>query len=162
MVRITRARLEDINQITQVLRDTWIATYGSFLSAETIEKITSVGHDPNQLAIEIEDLQSYFGVATCQNDLVIGLVTVRLVEPEVVMIDRLYVHPYAQRQGIGEALLQASLTAFPNARRARLEVEARNSIGRAFWRKQGFKDEVEQLAYVGDEVLEVVVMVRTL
>jgi ribosomal protein S18 acetylase RimI-like enzyme len=162
MYRIERAQVENVAAIKQVLSETWVATYGPFLSPETIERVTLVWHDPKRLAIQIEDPQYFFGVAKSPEDTVVGLVCARLIDDEVLMINRLYVHPNTQRQGIGEALLQASITAFPNVRRARLEVERRNHIGYAFWRKQGFKDGPLKKEHVGQEVLEVVEMEKPL
>ena len=154
MSGIEPATLEDIQQIKQVLRDAWVATYQPFLSLAAIEIVTSKWHDPGLLATEIEDPEYFSGVARSQENEIVGVVSAALVEEGVLMIHRLYVHPNAQRQGIGDALLQASIAAFPTARRIRIEVATRNHIGRSFWRKQGFTEVLAKEAVVGDEVLE--------
>ena len=52
---------------------------------------------------------------------------------------RLYVHPNHQRAGIGGALLERVLAAFPKADRIRLEVEPANAKALAFYEAKGFK-----------------------
>lgn len=78
------------------------------------------------------------------------------------MLYRLYVHPAYQRQGIGEKLLQAGRTAFPDASSMRLEVEAQNHIGRSFYRKQGFRELGTKAEHVGTERIAVIELEQAL
>ncbi len=51
-IRIERARLDDVPEVQKGLSETWRATYSSFLSEATINKVTSVWHRPDRLAVE--------------------------------------------------------------------------------------------------------------
>jgi len=78
----------------------------------------------------------------------------------VVEIARLYVRPGAQRRGTGGRLLAAALAAFPGRTRARLEVEAQNPKGRAFYAKEGFVVVGERSVEVSGASLRLIVMER--
>jgi ribosomal protein S18 acetylase RimI-like enzyme len=68
------------------------------------------------------------------------------------------VRPGAQRRGTGGRLLAAALAAFPDRARARLEVEAQNAKGRAFYAKAGFVAVGERSVEVSGTPLRLIVM----
>jgi ribosomal protein S18 acetylase RimI-like enzyme len=140
MIIIEKATLEDISEVKQLLSYTWKDTYGSFLEAQTIEKVTTVWHHPEALKSQAEDPDTYFAVAKDENRKIVGLITVGRIDKKRVHMARLYVHPEAQRQGIGHQLLTAALKAFPNTEVVRLEVEEKNRKGVSFYNKQGFRE----------------------
>ncbi|HYR39221.1 MAG TPA: N-acetyltransferase [Methylomirabilota bacterium] len=158
MARIERATLADVPDVKRVLSETWTATYGSFLSAEAIQQVTSVWHAPDRLARQAGNPQVFLGVARLDGPSIVGMVTVRHRDTGTVMVDRLYVLPIHQRQGVGDALLRAGLAAFPGSRRARLDVEEQNRIGRTFWQKQGSSEVGRRVERVAGAVLEMVEM----
>lgn len=162
MVKIERARVEEAQEIKQVLSETWVDTYGPFLSQETIRKVTSAWHDPKLLASQIQDPEIFFGVAKDESDRILGLVTARKRGVDTVAIFRLYVHPQHQRKGIGSRLLEESVLAFSGARRIQLEIEEQNHKGLAFYFKQGFKEIGRKEERVEDEVLKVIEMEKRL
>lgn len=138
MITVLRAKVDEVQQIKQVLSETWIDTYGPFLPLEVIQKVTSLWHSPETLAAEIENERILFDVAKDEHGAILGLLTAGRPNDEVVYIARLYVLPGHQRQGIGGKLLDACTAAFPGVRTLRLEVEAQNEKGLSFYRKQGF------------------------
>ena len=162
MVKIERARVEEAQEIKQVLSETWVDTYGPFLSQETIRKVTSAWHDPKLLASQIKDPGIFFGVAKDENDRILGLVTARKRDTDTVVIFRLYVHPQHQRKGIGSRLLEEAALAFSGARRIQLEIEEQNHKGLAFYLKQGFTEIGRKEERVEDEVLKVIEMEKRL
>jgi ribosomal protein S18 acetylase RimI-like enzyme len=162
MITVQRANLENVQEIKQVLSETWIDTYGSFLSQETIKQVTTVWHDPGRLAAQIQNPEIYFGVAKDETGTILGLVTARKQEADTVVIDRLYVSPPYQRKGIGRELLEESNLAFPGTSRLLLEVEEQNEKGLSFYRKQGFKEISRREQRVGDEALMVIEMEKHL
>ena len=162
MVKIERAKVEEAQEIKQVLSETWVDTYGLFLSQETIRKVTSAWHDPKLLTLQIQDPGIFFGVAEDENDRILGLVTARKRGTDTVVISRLYVHPQHQRKGIGSRLLEESVLAFSGVRRIQLEIEEQNHKGLAFYLKQGFKEIGRKEERIEDEVLKVIEMEKRL
>ena len=140
MITIQPAEVEEVQEIKQVLSETWIDTYISFLPVDVIHKITSLWHTPEGLAAEIEDERVCFSVAKNEHGVILGLVTAGRPTDEVVYIARLYVLPGHQRQGIGTRLMDACVAAFPGTGTLRLEVEEQNEKGLSFYRKQGFRE----------------------
>ena len=161
-VTIHRAQPDDIPEAKQLLSETWIDTYGSYLSERAIQRVTSVWHDPKRLAAEAQHPQIYFAIAKEASGQIIGLTTVRQLDDEVIFMSRLYVHPTYQRKGIGAQLLHAAIEAFPGAKRLRLEVEAQNRKGRAFYRKHAFHEIGTRSISIEDDVLDGLVMERAL
>ena len=156
--RVRRATEADIPGIRAVLGETWRDTYGAFLPLEAIERATAAWHPPRVLAAELARANTFMGVAEDETG-VVGMVTARG-RPEVVEIARLYVRPGAQRRGTGGRLLAAALAAFPGRARARLEVEAQNRKGRAFYAKAGFVAVGERSVEVSGTPLRLIVMER--
>ena len=128
-----------MQEIKQVLSDTWIETYGPFLPIDVIQKVTSLWHSPATLAAEIKNESVFFNVAKNEQGEITGLLTANRPSDAVIYIARLYVLPGHQRQGIGGKLLDACVAAFPGAEILRLEVEEQNEKGLLFYRKQGFR-----------------------
>ena len=140
MITVQPATVEEVKEIKRVLSETWIDTYGPFLPAEVIQKVTTLWHRPERLAAEIENPGVFFTVAKDEYNTVLGLVTAGQPDDEVVSVGRLYVTPSHQRRGIGGKLLNACIAAFPDVQRLRLEVEAQNEKGLSFYRNQGFRE----------------------
>lgn len=140
VITVQPAKVDDIQQIKRVLSETWIDTYHTFLPLEVIHKITELWHKAETLAAEIETESVYFALARDESNDILGLLSAARRDDENVSIGRLYVLPAHQRRGIGAQLLDACIAAYPGVRQLRLEVEAENAKGLAFYRKQGFTE----------------------
>jgi ribosomal protein S18 acetylase RimI-like enzyme len=158
---IERAKPQDVDLIKQVLSETWIDTYAPYVSRSTIDHVTTHWHDPQLLRMQIEKAGDYFAVAR-EGAEIVGLITVIVVTPEELYLQRLYIHPRHQRQGIGTALLSAAIAEYPAATTIRLEVEQRNAKGLSYWRKQHFVEVATRSERIGMESMQVVVMERRL
>ena len=156
------ANVEEVQEIKQVLSETWIDTYSSFLPLEVIYKITTLWHSPEGLAAEIEDERVCFSVAKDEHGAILGLVTAGRPSGDILCIGRLYVLPGHQRQGIGSKLLEACTAAFPGVRTLRLEVETQNEKGLSFYRKQGFRESSRKVEELEGILLTVVEMEKKL
>ena len=162
LITVQPAEVDEVQEIKQVLSETWIDTYGPFLSVEVIQKVTTLWHSPETLAAEIENERVFFHVAKDQQGSIVGLLTAGRPSDDIVNIGRLYVLPGNQRQGIGGKLLDACMAAFPEAQKLVLEVEAQNEKGMAFYRKQGFEEVSRKEEKIEETTLEVVEMERQL
>ncbi len=152
----------EVQEIKQVLSETWIDTYGPFLPLEVIQKITSLWHSPETLGAEIKNERVFFNVARNEQGEIVGLLTAGRPSEDTVVIGRLYVLPGHQRQGIGGKLLDACTAAFPGVRTLRLEVEAQNEKGMAFYRKLGFRENSRKVEELEEMSLTVVEMEKKL
>lgn len=123
-------------------------------------RATAVWHAPDVLANELARATTFTGVAEDASGIV-GMVTAHA-RSGWVEIARLYVRPAAQRRGLGGRLLAAALAAFPGRCSARLEVEAQNPKGRAFYVKEGFVATGERTIEAFGSQLRLVVMERGL
>ena len=162
MITVQPARIEEVPEIKQVLSETWIDTYGPFLPADVIQRVTALWHKPETLATEIENPRVYFGLAKDERNAILGLVTAGRQSEEIVNVARLYVRPAYQRQGIGGKLLNACIAAFPGVQRLHLEVEAQNEKGLSFYRKQGFREMLRKEEAIEDITLMVIEMEKQL
>jgi ribosomal protein S18 acetylase RimI-like enzyme len=162
MITIGKVTIKDIPEVKQLLSYTWKDTYGSFLSAKTIEKVTTVWHHPEALKSQAENPDIYFAVAKDENSRIVGLVTVGRIDKKGVHMGRLYVHPDVQRQGIGSQLFTAALKAFPNAQVMRLEVEEENKKGVSFYYKLGFREVEVKIDDIDGEEMRGIVMEKML
>lgn len=158
MITIHKVKLEEISEVKELLSHTWKDTYGSFLSSETIDKIISSWHDPKLLANQAQNPDIFFGVAKNEKGEIVGLVTVRKIDNETLMMYRLYVHRDYQRQGIGKKLMNEAINIFPQTKKLRLEVEEQNNKGLSFYLKQGFKEVERKDNKVENETMKVIVM----
>lgn len=161
MLSIQRATVEDLDLVKDLLRQTWMDTYASYMSRATIEQVTTLWHNRELLRSQIEKPGDYFAVAK-QDGRIVGLITVIVVGLKDLYLPRLYVHPEHQRKGIGTRLLQAALAQYPDAMVVRLQVEQQNAKGLSYWRKQGFVEVGTNVEQIGTDRMEVVSMERRL
>ena len=157
MITIEPAAAKEVAEIKQVLSETWKDTYSSFLPVDVIHEITTLWHSPEGLAAEIENPRVLFSVAKDEQGTIVGLLTAGRPSEDIVSIGRLYVLPGHQRQGIGGKLLDDCVARLSGVRTLRLEVEAQNEKGMAFYQKQGFREisrKEEELVGVSLTVVE--------
>jgi ribosomal protein S18 acetylase RimI-like enzyme len=139
---IRPARTEDLPEIRDVLVRTWHATYDEWLGVGKVTEMTGRWHSLEALGRQLDEVLSQperraFLVAELNGD-IIATASGHLAIDEQVEVNRIYILPEYQRGGLGRRLLHKTLAAFPDARRARLEVEPRNAQALAFYRRQGF------------------------
>ena len=162
MITIHKVQQADIPEVKYVLSHTWKDTYGSFLSEKTIDKVTTIWHDPEALASQAQHPDTYFAIAKDTSGKIVGLITVRKIDDKAIFMNRLYIHPDHQRQGIGSKLYELAIKNFPTAKVMRLEVEEENKKGLSFYRKQGFGEVERKIDEIEGETLKTIVMEKTL
>lgn len=137
-VTIRSARRADLPVVSALLATIWHATYDVIYGPERVAAITARWHDVDTLARGLDRADATFLVAVDAASRVVGTAAFHRVEQGVLMLDRLYVDPAAQRAGIGSALLDAGLATFPDAATVRLEVEPANARAIAYYERRGF------------------------
>jgi ribosomal protein S18 acetylase RimI-like enzyme len=136
---IRSARADDLAAVRALLVETWHDTYDSILGATRVTMVTDDRHSLANLGRETHRGDHAFLVGVVEGNIE-GTASATLGEGQTLTIERLYVRPARQRQGSGSALLDACLAQFPQALRIRLEVEAENIKGRAFYARHGFTE----------------------
>ena len=138
LIHIRQARSDDLADVRDLLVETWHDTYDALLGAETVIRITDEWHSVESLSRQLDLPNTCFLVAE-QKGRIVGHVFANARELPVLVLARLYVRPHCQRRGIGKALLDAAAATYPDARFIRLEVEAGNPKGIAFYRREKFQ-----------------------
>lgn len=162
MVVIEPAKASDVQEIKQVLSQTWINTYGPFLSHTTIQKVTDVWHAPELLEAQVKNSDIFFRLAKDESGIILGLITAQQYDEDTLIVARLYVRPQSQRQGIGSKLLNDTMSIYSHAKKFQLAVEAQNEKGISFYRKQGFDEVGRSVEKIEGETLEVIHMEKNL
>ncbi|MEX6507915.1 N-acetyltransferase family protein [Jiella sp. M17.18] len=148
---VRTAGTRDLKAISDLLAETWHATYDPIFGSERVSEITGSWHSVEALRPRVSRLNTEFLVADDGERL--GGVAFAAFEAErkLVVLHQLYVHPEQQRQGIGAELLGEIESAFPGAERIRLEVEEANEAAIAFYRGAGFGPVGTAVAAGGDQ-----------
>jgi len=136
---IKKASPSDVLEIKQLLVYVWEITFHSLLSPYTIKKVTSVCYDEALLAAQINDPSITFLVAVDESGKILGAANAREDEDRVVILNRLYVHPSCQKNGVGTKLLNEIVKGFPIAEKILLEVVANNIDSINFYLNYGFQ-----------------------
>jgi len=137
-IRIRPAKGGDVPAVRALLVETWHDTYDGLIGAGKVTEITDSWHSLPNLTHQLSVPDSSFLVADDQGAIV-GHAFANAQRPPALFLTRLYVLPTQQRRGIGKSLLQAAIARHPACEVVRLEVEADNAKGLAFYRREGFE-----------------------
>lgn len=159
---ISSALPEDSAAVARLLRESWRDTYGTYLTEETLAEVAGSWHTPQRLLGEIGAAHILFLVARHPREGALALATALPIDERSVLLSRLYVRPDRQGQGIGRRLLYEVIAAFPTHRRLRLEVGEENVRGRAFYKREGFRQVATRRQTIGNETLRLIVMEKIL
>ena len=135
---IRRCTPDDLPAVHVLLAQTWHATYDRWYGGEKMREITATWHAPERLAEQVDQPGSVFLVAA-DPDEIVATAFAHDVGESGVEIGRLYVSPSHQNSGIGAALLDTLICAFPSADRFLLDVEPRHAGAIRFYRRHGFR-----------------------
>jgi ribosomal protein S18 acetylase RimI-like enzyme len=127
----------DLSQVRELLVRTWHATYDAIYGPAKVTEITDRWHAIDQLQRQLRAPLSLFLVAE-EGGSLIGTSKASGKADGGLRLDRLYVDPAAQGQGVGSMLLAATLDAYPFAKSIELEVEPKNHGALDFYRRRGF------------------------
>ena len=162
-IKIVGATAADANDIAGLLRASWAATYGSFLTPDDLSTVSREWHHPDIVRRQISDPNVLFLVARTDTGILVGIATAMASgDGAILSMLRLYVLPDYQGQGIGSQLFNGAVAAFPKARQIQLQVAEGNPSGLSFWTKRGFRACGHDEARVGDTTLALISMERTL
>ena len=135
---IRRLAADEIEAVSALARVVWQATYPPLISQAQIDTMLAERYAPDCIRSQLDDTRQAWWVAY-RNRTLTGFAHALLDEHDC-KLDKLYVHPNSQRQGIGAALEQAveDWGRQYQVRRLRLQVNRGNKHAIAAYRKYGF------------------------
>jgi GNAT superfamily N-acetyltransferase len=139
MTEVRRLEKYEVDAVSALARVVWQATYPALISQAQIDFMLADRYTAERIHAQLDDPRHAWWVAQ-HNQTLLGFAHASLDGADC-KLDKLYVHPDSQRQGIGRTLLatvQDWARALP-ARRLWLQVNRGNSQAIAAYQKQGFR-----------------------
>lgn len=136
--QLHRMTLDDVDAVSALARVVWQATYPALISQAQIDVMLDDRYAANQIRPQLDDPAHVWWVAQQQQKL-IGFAHA-IVNGTDCKLDKLYVHPDTQRQGIGNRLFQ-SVKQWAQQRQAHrlwLQVNRGNAQAIAAYLEYGF------------------------
>jgi ribosomal protein S18 acetylase RimI-like enzyme len=137
-LQIRRLQADDIDAVSALARTVWQATYPSLITQAQIDSMLAERYSAACIHPQLDDPRHAWWVAQLEQTLA-GFAHASL-EGTGCKLDKLYVHPDRQRQGIGRALLLAvqHWARQQKARRLWLQVNRGNTRAITAYEKYGF------------------------
>ena len=157
MFNIISAKETDVDEIRQLLCKVWTDTFHGILSEHIVAEIPLTAYDSQLLKSQLQNPSIQFLIAKSTNDKIVGVINAKQDEG-VLYINRLYVDPDFQSQGIGIRLIDEMTDKFPSAKKTVLEVVEKNTRSIKFYLKNGFSIIGKNKSQIGDNVLDVLVL----
>ena len=99
------AEISDSDEISKLLKVTWLHTYSRFMPLQLIEAISGQWHTPELIKQIIKNSQAVVWVGVYENRIT-GVFSAQLIKDKDYYLNQLYVHPDFQGLGLGSLLLK--------------------------------------------------------
>ncbi|MFC0561541.1 GNAT family N-acetyltransferase [Halalkalibacter alkalisediminis] len=130
-------RHEDTEQVQDVAKTSWNATYEGIIPLEVQENFLKLAYNDEKMKQRLE--RSFIFVAEF-NGRVIGFANFSPVRDNgKVKLAAIYLYPEYQEKGIGSALLRQGIKDLDGIKEIYINVEKDNKIGKAFYDAKSFK-----------------------
>lgn len=156
---IRSARIADVPRLRQLGILGWETTYSDFIRPENrAAYLSSPFWSDRTLSLVVVDPADIALVGESPADGVVGFITVEPYRPDSTRLEltRFYVHPDWRRSGLGSDLLAHALQRIDRGTVPELMVNvfARNTVGRSFYERAGFRLVEIVPVTVGDQIDE--------
>jgi ribosomal protein S18 acetylase RimI-like enzyme len=159
MVRVEHATIADYDAIWRVMSETWEVTYSRHFTPEQLIEARRVWLDALPLESALVDPGLLFLLAWDESTL-LGFVAARALTSGDLYVLRLYVLPAYHRRGLGTLLMKSVIASYPDAQTIRLDVDAGNEKGLAFWTNHGFRETGRKQARVTGVTISLIEMAK--
>jgi ribosomal protein S18 acetylase RimI-like enzyme len=140
MFFVRTAAERDLAKVSELLSETWHATYDALYGAEKVSEIAARWHSVTALKARLERKDSEFVVADDGKALAgMGYAAMAKDRPKTAILHQLYVLPQYQREGIGRDMFAELETCFPDAEKMQLHIEKDNLPAVSFYERLGFE-----------------------
>ena len=153
----------DVEPLCSLAREIWRAHYPPIIGEAQTEYMLAQRYQREIVEAEL-DREDIRWVVAHEGERMVGFASFHVQESGELKIDKLYVHPGRQRQGIGGALIEQACEVAQSRGSASvvLAVNKRNHSAIAAYRKHGFEIREAVVKDIGDGfVMDDYVMVRT-
>jgi diamine N-acetyltransferase len=160
---ILEATLHDVEPLCSLAREIWRAHYPPIIGEAQTEYMLAQRYEPAIVEAELDRDDIRWAVAR-EGERMVGFASFHVQDRGELRIDKLYVHPARQRQGIGGALIEHACEVAQSLGSASvvLAVNKRNHTAIAAYRKHGFEIRDAVVKDIGEGfVMDDYVMVRT-
>ena len=139
MTEIRLLAPHEVEAVSALARVVWQATYPALISQAQIDFMLADRYAAERIHAQLDDPRYAWWVAQ-QDQRLAGFAHASM-DGVYCKLDKLYVHPDSQRQGIGRALLATAQdwARAQHARRLWLQVNRGNTQAIAAYQKQGFR-----------------------
>lgn len=128
---------EDIQQVQEVAKKSWNATYEGIIPLEVQEKFLNAAYNDERMKQRLE--RSFIFVAEVDGN-IIGFANFSPVSDEgKAELGAIYLYPEYQGKGIGSTLLQQGINDLDGIKEIYINVEKDNQIGKNFYDAKGFQ-----------------------
>lgn len=147
---LQRLSAEEIDAVTALARVVWQATYPPLISQAQIDAMLADRYAPARIREQLDDPRHAWWVAR-QDPMLVGFAHA-LRDETGCKLDKLYVRPDSQHQGIGSALVNAieDWARQQQARRLWLQVNRGNTQAIHAYEKYGFRIVASQVFDIGN------------
>jgi GNAT superfamily N-acetyltransferase len=137
-ITVRRASPDDAEAIREVAHEAWRATYRSVIGSEPVERVLAQAYTPERVARRIERHETFVAGTEGGDTSGVDAFVEALREGDHAHIVAFYTRPGIRGQGIGTALLERVVEAFPG-----LDISADvligNALGEPFYAARGFE-----------------------
>jgi GNAT superfamily N-acetyltransferase len=138
IVSVRRARAGDADAIRDVAHDAWRATYHDLIGKEPVERFLAQAYTPERVSLRIERHETFVASLADGDASGVDAFVEAMRQGDHAHIVAFYTRPGARGQGIGSALLDRVITAFPGLDIS-ADVLVGNDLGEPFYVARGFE-----------------------
>ena len=138
IVTVRRAVPGDADAIREVAHDAWRVTYHDLIGEEPVERFLAQAYTPERVSLRIERHETFVAALVDGHTSGVDAFVEAMREGDHAHIVAFYTRPGARGQGIGSALLDRVVVAFPGLDIS-ADVLVGNDLGEPFYVARGFE-----------------------